>query len=339
MIENSQLKVATFNLYNYLAPPDAFYDFQRIYSAEQWAKKQRWLADYLKNQQPDIIGFQEVFSINELKQQVNAEGYLYFAVVDEPTVIDDFIYRDPVVAIASRYKIVDVSQVEAEQDDILAMGLSDNFNFSRSIIRATLEVPHLGHVDCYVVHFKSKRSMLYHQDDESHSEQQNLVMQLKSQALGRWASSIQRGSEAALLLVEFIKRRAHSNNPVIVMGDFNNELHDGVLNHLIADHLRFSGHRQNSPSRSEFKLQDSWQLYQRHVVTENDREATHYFGSSSSVFDYILLSREFDAGFQGSFFEVVDYHTYDQHLINPQFAYDDQSTDHGVVMVTMKLRD
>jgi hypothetical protein len=123
------------------------------------------------------------------------------------------------------------------------------------------------------------------------------------------------------------------------MGDFNNELHDGVLNHLIADHLRFSGHRQNSPCRSEFKLQDSWQLYQRHVVTENDREATHYFGSSSSVFDYILLSREFDAGFQGSFFEVVDYHTYDQHLINPQFAYDDQSTDHGVVMVTMKLRD
>ncbi|WP_171038309.1 endonuclease/exonuclease/phosphatase family protein [Pseudoalteromonas sp. S4492] len=339
MIENSQLKVATFNLYNYLAPPDAFYDFQRIYSAEQWAKKQRWLADYLKNQQPDIIGFQEVFSINELKQQVNAEGYLYFAVVDEPTVIDDFIYRDPVVAIASRYKIVAVSQVEAEQDDILAMGLSDNFNFSRSIIRATLEVPHLGHVDCYVVHFKSKRSMLYHQDDESHSEQQNLVMQLKSQALGRWASSIQRGSEAALLLVEIIKRRAHSNNPVIVMGDFNNELHDGVLNHLIADHLRFSGHRQNSPSRSEFKLQDSWQLYQRHVVTEDDREATHYFGSSSSVFDYILLSREFDAGFQGSFFEVVDYHTYDQHLINPQFAYDDQSTDHGVVMVTMKLRD
>ena len=296
------------------------------------------MADYLKNQQPDIIGFQEVFSINELKQQVNAEGYLYFAVVDEPTVIDDFIYRDPVVAIASRYKIVDVSQVEAEQDDILAMGLSDNFNFSRSIIRATLEVPHLGHVDCYVVHFKSKRSMLYHQDDESHSEQQNLVMQLKSQALGRWASSIQRGSEAALLLVEFIKRRAHSNNPVIVMGDFNNELHDGVLNHLIADHLRFSGHRKNSLSRSEFKLQDSWQLYQRHVVTENDREATHYFGSSSSVFDYILLSREFDAGFQGSFFEVVDYHTYDQHLINPQFAYDDQSTDHGVVMVTMKLR-
>lgn len=338
MIENSQLKVATFNLYNYLAPPDAFYDFQRIYSAEQWAKKQRWLADYLKNQQPDIIGFQEVFSINELKQQVNAEGYLYFAVVDEPTVIDDFIYRDPVVAIASRYKVVAVSQVEAEQDDILAMGLSDNFNFSRSIIRATLEVPHLGHVDCYVVHFKSKRSMLYHQDDESHSEQQNLVMQLKSQALGRWASSIQRGSEAALLLVEFIKRRAHSNNPVIVMGDFNNELHDGVLNHLIADHLRFSGHRKNSLSRSEFKLQDSWQLYQRHVVTENDREATHYFGSSSSVFDYILLSREFDAGFQGSFFEVVDYHTYDQHLINPQFAYDDQSTDHGVVMVTMKLR-
>ncbi|WP_413692707.1 hypothetical protein [Psychromonas sp. KJ10-2] len=31
-------KVATFNLFNYLAPPDAFYDFDRIYSAEQWQK-------------------------------------------------------------------------------------------------------------------------------------------------------------------------------------------------------------------------------------------------------------------------------------------------------------
>jgi len=338
VIKHNQIKVATFNLYNYLAPPNAFYDFQRIYSAQQWAKKQRWLADYLENQQPDIIGFQEVFSIDALKQQVSEQGYPYFAVVDEPTIIDEFIYRDPVVAIASRFKIVAVAKVEYDTDYAAQMGLK-GFCFSRDIVRATIDVPHIGIVDCYVLHFKSKRSMIDNEYDDTSTEQQNLLKQLKDQVAGRWASSIQRGSEAALFLIEVINRRAQTNNPVIVMGDFNNELHDGVLNHLIADNSRLTENRQNSVYRSHFTLQDSWQLYQRHVVTESDREATHYFGSSSSVFDYILLSREFDAGFHSSFFEVVDYHTYDQHLINPQFAYDDQSTDHGVVMVTMKLRD
>lgn len=337
MIKHNQIKVATFNLYNYLAPPNAFYDFQRIYSAQQWAKKQRWLADYLENQQPDIIGFQEVFSIDALKQQVSEQGYPYFAVVDEPTIIDEFIYRDPVVAIASRFKIVAVAKVEYDTDYAAQMGLK-GFRFSRDIVRATIDVPHIGIVDCYVLHFKSKRSMIDNEYDDTSTEQQNLLKQLKDQVAGRWASSIQRGSEAALFLIEVINRRAQTNNPVIVMGDFNNELHDGVLNHLIADNSRLTENRQNSVYRSHFTLQDSWQLYQRHVVTESDREATHYFGSSSSVFDYILLSREFDAGFHSSFFEVVDYHTYDQHLINPQFAYDDQSTDHGVVMVTMALR-
>ena len=100
-----QLKVATFNLFNYLEPPDAFYEFERIYSAEQWKKKQRWITAYLDEHQPDIIGFQEVFSIESLKNLLLAEGYNYFAVVDQPQVIDDFIYKSPVVAIASRFPI------------------------------------------------------------------------------------------------------------------------------------------------------------------------------------------------------------------------------------------
>ena len=99
-------------LFNYLEPPNAYYDFDRIYSAEQWQKKQRWLTDYLHEYQPDIIGFQEVFSSESLKELVTSEGYGYFEVVDQPEVIDDFIYKRPVVAIASRYPIVGIKAVE-----------------------------------------------------------------------------------------------------------------------------------------------------------------------------------------------------------------------------------
>ena len=44
-VANTHLKIATFNLLNYLEPPNAFYDFDRIYSAEQWQKKQRWITE------------------------------------------------------------------------------------------------------------------------------------------------------------------------------------------------------------------------------------------------------------------------------------------------------
>jgi len=101
-VANTQLKIATFNLFNYLEPPNAYYDFDRIYSAEQWQKKQRWLTEYLREYQPDIIGFQEVFSAESLKKLITSQGYGYFEVVDQPQVIDDFIYKRPVVAIASR---------------------------------------------------------------------------------------------------------------------------------------------------------------------------------------------------------------------------------------------
>ena len=68
------------------------------------------------------------------------------------------------------------------------------------------------------------------------------------------------------------------------------------------------------------------------------RSPTHYFGNGSSVLDYILLSCEFDASYHDSFYQVSDYHTYDRHLINPIFERDGESTDHGIVSVTLTLR-
>ncbi|MBL7005331.1 MAG: endonuclease/exonuclease/phosphatase family protein, partial [Gammaproteobacteria bacterium] len=159
-IADSQLKIATFNLFNYLEPPNAYYDFDRIYSAEQWQKKQHWVTEYLSGYQPDIIGFQEVFSPDSLKELVISQGYAYFEVVDQPEIIDDFIYKRPVVAIASRYPIVDINTVKPNIELAQTIGLTGDFTFSRKVLRATIDVPHMGNCDCYVVHFKSKRPMI-----------------------------------------------------------------------------------------------------------------------------------------------------------------------------------
>ncbi|MCG6442078.1 endonuclease/exonuclease/phosphatase family protein, partial [Vibrio parahaemolyticus] len=57
-----QVRFATANLFNYLAPPNAFYEFNNIYEQTQWQKKQRWLSQKLTALNADVIGFQEVFS-------------------------------------------------------------------------------------------------------------------------------------------------------------------------------------------------------------------------------------------------------------------------------------
>lgn len=350
LVKNTQLKIATFNLFNYLEPPNAFYEFERIYSAEQWAKKQRWIVDYLTEYQPDVIGFQEVFSVGALKKLVQKHGYAHFAVIDEPQVIDDFIYKRPVVAIASRSPISEVTAVSHDHELAGILGLAAEFSFSRKVLRATIALPHIGDTDCYVVHFKSKRSMIEIAEDKAATPEKNVIEHLKADIAGGFASTIQRGSEATLLMIEIIARREASQNPMVLMGDFNNTLNDGVLSHLITDSLRFVSAFDCNAYLAKYCLNDAWDLFVKSQINKDQegdsteptatllRTPTHYFGAGSSVLDYILLSCEFDASYHDSFYEITDYHTYDRHLINPEFERDDQSTDHGVVMITLTLR-
>lgn len=341
-LSNQQITLATFNLFNYLAPPDACYEFDRIYSREQWCKKQAWIRHYLQIHSPDIIGFQEVFSINSLKELLEQEGYQYFAVVDEPTVEDEFIYRDPVVAIASRFLIKSVSSVEVDKELVKQLGLSDSFNFSRQILRATIHLPHIGDTDSYVVHLKSKRATwesIQQQDDNK-----VLVMALlQEQTAGRWTSSIQRGSEAALLQQSILKRRVETDNAQVIMGDFNNAIDDGILSHLVTDRVFGNLDKAQQTELSYLVLRDAWQLYMANLDEEERelirRPATHYFGEKGAVLDYILLSSEFDASSQSSFFEVSEYVNTDHHLISPNFELDSESTDHAVVSVVLTLRE
>lgn len=358
-IANTSLKIATFNLFNYLEPPNAFYEFERIYSAEQWVKKQKWVTEYLHEFQPDIIGFQEVFSADSLKELVAAQGYAYFAVIDQPDVIDDFIYRSPVVAIASRYPITEVAAVKTNTKLAQALGLASDFSYSRKVIRATVELPHMGKCDCYVVHFKSKRPMIeIDETNKNWSPEKTIIESLKANVSGGWGSTIQRGSEATLLMIDMIERRETTGNPMVLMGDFNNTLTDGVLSHLLTNTLRFVSGIDRDAYLAKYCLNDAWDLFQTAVNNEKSeasevdieiknlstrekqivRTPTHYFGATSSVLDYILLSCEFDASYHDSLYQVSAYHTYDRHLINPIFDRDGESTDHGIVLVTLTLR-
>ncbi|MCL1049100.1 endonuclease/exonuclease/phosphatase family protein [Shewanella abyssi] len=344
------VKVASFNLFNYLEPPLAYYDFENIYSGEQWAKKQRWLNEFLTEHQPDIIAFQEVFSAPALADQVRDAGLNHFAVVDEPSVVDDFICRDPVVAIASKFAFEEVVSIDVDKPYAAALGLERHFNYSRKPLRVTVVLPDIGHCDIYVVHFKSKRPSM----DElpppttAVARNANYGELLGRNVLGQWASSIQRGSEAALLFHSMMQRRVKTQNAMMLIGDFNDDLNSQVLSFLTTKELRFD--KNGLGELASYPLTDAYQLYCQSVSAASDkqtsdgevirshRQATHYYAAQGHVLDYILLSQDFNPAFHTSTAEVSHYHTEDRHLINPQFDRDSHSTDHAPIVCTICSR-
>lgn len=340
------LKFSTLNLQNYLEPPNAYYDFEQIYSSLQWNKKQAWIKSYLEKSSPDVIGFQEVFSVNALKQLTESSGFLYFGVIDSPTVEGDFIFSDPVVAIASKYPIKDVSAVEYDKQTIEQLGLLDSMSFVKRILRATIVLPHIGLTDFYVVHFKSQRALIHAEHDSSLTHEQNFCEFFKAEIAGGWASSIVRGSEAVLLQQEIISKRMSSNNPIVLMGDFNDSIENNTLKYLLQRNLFDNTFKHDERLIEKYALKDSWDIYSKRFSTSQDsentlcinRESTHYFGGKGSVLDYILLSQEFDATSDLFIYEVIEHVTLNEHIVNPVFDVDGCSTDHAVVEVVLKLR-
>ncbi len=317
-----QVRFATANLFNYLAPPNAFYEIDNIYEAHQWQKKQQWLARKLSTLDADVIGFQEVFSSQELISQLNNLGYPYCYVIDQPKILHSYIYTHPVVGIASRYELTDVQAVSAQSPES-----NEPFTFNRKPLRATLNHPALGKVDIYVIHFKSQRPTLNH--DFTTSETFDAWQE---ENYGRWLSTVQRGFEAHILHNVIMERKKATGNPVVLMGDFNQILSSQEFSCLRSTH-RFRQPESYTPLLP-YHLTDSWELYCH--SDKIPRTPTHYTGASGQVLDYILLSSDFSEEADHPIAKVINYHVEDQHLINPNFELDSYASDHAFVSVTVE---
>ena len=316
---------ATLNLLNYVAPPNACYEFHNIYEEHQWLKKQQWIAKQIEQLQPDLIAFQEVFSREELEQQMLELGFPHFATIAAPTVEDGYLYTAPVVALASRYPFDEISAVDYPQ------GLTqEQPDYRRQPLRATVTLPELGTIDVYVVHFKSQRPIDNALDlDEKET---NSSLDLWQQAcLGNWLSTIQRGWECHLLHHAIVERKKQTAHPIVLMGDFNQHLANSELAALnIHAHPKTDEPRQIAP----YQLIDAGSTWYHEEPWS--RPATHYYGAKGSVLDYILLSWELNNLSDFPRAELCHYQVLDKHLINPSFEEDAQASDHAVVSLTLK---
>ncbi|MBD1557619.1 endonuclease/exonuclease/phosphatase family protein [Vibrio sp. S9_S30] len=310
---NHTLKVATFNLFNFIEPPNAFYEFDNIYTDSEWQKKCTWTVNQLQRIQADIVGFQEIFSSRALEKICHASGLVNFTTVEQPSIESDYVHFKPVTGLASKHPILRSQGLVVEKHTRLALGLPSAFNYSRMPLHAVVKTPTLGTIDVVVVHLKSQRPM-----DVDNPE--NHYSRYSDEFIGSLKSSQQRNEEAMALRHQLRQIKSRFDRPMILMGDMNQNLTSPSIQCLVEPSLT----EQTQVERKKLYLSDSWQL----SSPTSSRKPSHYYGEQGNTLDYILLSQEFSS-------YLVQHKTLDKHLVQPNYDEDSMSSDHGIVVASI----
>ena len=332
------IKIATINLFNYVEPPFAFYDYDAIYDAEKWQRKSELLENYINQHQPDVVAFQEVFSVGCLKNQMKSLGYPSFAVVDEPHIEDGYIMSEPVVCLASKHPIVDQSGLKANQKISNALGLSDDFQYSRTPLKVMLDLPLMGEVAFYVVHLKSKRVVIDNQSSD-------LYDILNAEITGRSFTELQRLTESTQIMAQMVTERAHSQYPMILLGDFNDDLNASALRPFHMNHTIQRIQKITDFPLSHFQLFNAWDIFSNQTVigskpfSYQPAPPTHFYHQSGDTLDHILVSSEFNQDLNQDIYEISDFICEDNHLSEVDERGDLLFTDHAIIQITITAKN
>lgn len=341
------MKLATFNLYQFVTHGYYWHgrDEHNTYSATEWEQKQHWIAARLHEMDADMVGFQEVFSVPELRQLCMQAGYPHFVTVDESGTRegDSAVYSKSVVALASRLPIEAVHPVTIPDAVRADLPIPVNFRFSRAPICADVQVPGLGLLTVYVLHLKSKRPASLDIRYEDKVEWQHRVADtLQRLSRGTISSLLQRGLEATLLYHHVVQRlQQAASHPVVVLGDMNDSQDSIPLAALTMQERVFNigGLEQEQWPAGihtwlyDYRLADTFRLAPN--MRQSVRPFTKIHRGTGGVLDYILVSNSLNPKNAAGKAEVAHYQVWNQHL-DADGVEDRLQSDHGQVCVELR---
>lgn len=355
------LRVASFNT-QLLARPGVRFHEQLPYTPDEYAAKTGFIGGLLERGQVDIVGFQEVFHEEALRDAVGKSPRLRGAYVCAPLADDngpktpDGALSAPRVGFASRLPVTKVESVRA-----FPAGLGNGFAvrrdengrqqavpvgigfFERPVLRVEVALPDGLPLTVYVVHLKSRRPVVLEDEDRRDPA---------VRALAVVRALVQRGAEAAALRVMLsreMEERGAEPRPVMVLGDLNDEL-TSVTTELIRG-------EQPLPESLKPLMADpgDWQrknrrLWDLHLYAASDLQASHIKGTTLythihfgdyQVLDHILFSQEFysrNPNRIGDFryLQVYNDHVVDTHMTDMSRDIRTKS-DHGVPVAEFTL--
>lgn len=334
MARRPTLKFATFNLYNLQLPGELMYHGNK-YTQAQYDKKIQWTSGLLKRIDADIIGFQELWHPDALKDAFEASG-----LADDYTLVTKLFNRSIGTALAVKkiHTVKSKKWIKDFPDELILkkrksssrsgvpdykISVSAEY-FARPILKVKIKplqgTKNAPDILVYIAHFKSKLPM-----DLDKVEKDKPSVKAHRTAIGSALSTIRRTAEAAALRVLLNKDMKGTNVPVVVMGDLNDTEHS-VTNTLVTGDPNYRLFHSSRGGNSDTGLFSSSSLQEYRNL--RDVNFTHIFKGRHETLDHILVSEQFYDYSKKRVWSFKEVRVYNDYLED----HDDKSSgDHGVV--------
>ncbi|HHS92110.1 MAG TPA: endonuclease, partial [Campylobacterales bacterium] len=286
-----KLKVTTFNLYQFVEPPYAWYNKKDTFSPKQWQEKTRWIKAQILKMDCDIIGFQEVFSRDALEELVKEVGFNYFVTVDnaQVSIHDSQKFITTTVALASKYPITNIKKVKVHQASLEKHLFTETFAFSRVPIKATIELPNQQEILVYVCHLKSNRlNEFEYIFRKEHTLEHKKSLVLKALEEGHSKALKQRLCEASSL---FYDLKTSQSRPTVLLCDLNDKEFSLTIDAMTNPNYH------DEKSNESYLLEDACYHYDETPSNPHpeqkkpERKPTSYFQGQGHVLDYVFVSQ------------------------------------------------
>ena len=312
------IKTATFNLFQFCSPEFSFYTKKEKFKKDDWEEKKNWIKEQLQKMDCDIVGFQEVFSQEELKELVLECGFKEFVVTQNPKLDEkNKVYKSTTVALASKFPIKEIKKVSK----------NENLTFAREPIKAIISLKNDLDINVYVAHLKSNRlnefEYKFTKDSTLEEKKEKLNIALKN----NYSLSLkQRLNEAKALHFDIKKQIL----PSILLCDLNDREFS-----ITIDALTNKRFYKNELKKDDFILFDSYDIAPKKVYNPHPefkglkRVPTSYFVGHGNTLDFIFVSKDLENC-------VKNHKVFDEHLQKNRNGTLKQS-DHAQVVCEIEI--
>jgi endonuclease/exonuclease/phosphatase family metal-dependent hydrolase len=350
----TRFTIASFNVKNLIGADSEYYQFQS-YTPEEYAWKRDWLADQMVTLDADIVGLQEIFDEESLRDVISladkyGEEQNEFSLPDgtkryrKRAIFDKLAYgsyreaaiafapnmndgeagsRRPGVAILSRFGFVGEPEIIQDFGKPLDIPFSDGdedggfFRISR-LSRPILKVriPVGGQViTVFNCHLKSKLGEYVRPKDGGVAPEADLT---QYNPVGRALGSARaamRRMAEAWVLRGAIVQELNAGNPVMVLGDFN-DAENAVSSEIISGEHPFKNYQWMLRHDAEHRG-DRYSAEDATQITE-DIEAVRLHAAEKLFVRKSLRDMVFTAAF-GGVYESIDQIYMSRHFL-PEYA-------------------
>lgn len=331
-----KIRLGTFNLFQFVEPPYSWYVKHDKFSPIQWEEKSTWIKNQIELMNCDIIGFQEVFSKKALRDMLKELGFKYFKTIDSAKTSkrNDKIYVSTIVALASKFPIVNMKRVEVDFLSLKKHHFKGFFKFAREPLKAQVILPNKQKIQIYVCHLKSNRDnefeYVFTKNDTLEQKREKVSIALKD----KYSEALKQRLCEATSLFKDIKNS--EDLPTILMTDLNDKEFSMTIEAL--SNKRY----HEEMDEDKFLLVDAYHQFERVIYNphpeqkEIPRTPTSYFAGKGNVLDYIFISNHFNKNVENHMAKVNDYEILDTHLQKNSNGSLLQS-DHAQVVCELKF--